>query len=113
MKKDAQKTQKKRKIGRPFTSDNQPENKGGRPKGKRDFKTDWKAYVGEKGDKEAFNQLYKEIQNGNMQAIKLYFEYLYGKPDQTIKNINHNTDITELYTDEEIRAEIERIKSGF
>jgi len=39
---------------------------------------------------EAINKLKELIYNKNFNAIKLYLEYRYGKPKETIENINHN-----------------------
>lgn len=39
---------------------------------------------------EAINKLKELIQDNNFPALKLYMEYRFGKPKETIENINHN-----------------------
>jgi len=40
------------------------------------------------------------IKDGNFNAIKLYLEYRYGKPKETIENINRNFEAGELTKEE-------------
>lgn len=49
---------------------------------------------------EAVEKLKELIDEGNMQAIKLYFEYRYGKPKEVIENINRNYDAGKLTAEE-------------
>ena len=39
---------------------------------------------------EAIEKLKELIQDNNFPALKLYIEYRFGKPKETIENINHN-----------------------
>tara|TARA_R110002012_G_scaffold130030_2_gene282477 strand:- start:383 stop:673 length:291 start_codon:yes stop_codon:yes gene_type:complete len=50
---------------------------------------------------EAIEKLKELIQEGNFNALKLYMEYRFGKPKETIENINKNYDAGKL-TKEEI-----------
>ena len=43
------------------------------------------------------------IKDGNFNAIKLYLEYRYGKPKETIENINVNLEQEDLTADEALR----------
>jgi hypothetical protein len=47
------------------------------------------------------------IKDGNFNAIKLYLEYRYGKPKETIENINRNFEAGEL-----TKEEVEIIKNS-
>jgi len=51
---------------------------------------------------DAIDSLKKLIKEGNFNAIKLYFEYRFGKPKEVIENINMNYDAGKL-TDEELK----------
>jgi len=51
---------------------------------------------------EAINSLKQLIKEQNFNAIKLYFEYRFGKPKETIENINKNYDAGKL-TEEEAK----------
>tara|TARA_R110002012_G_scaffold319117_1_gene538788 strand:+ start:130 stop:414 length:285 start_codon:yes stop_codon:yes gene_type:complete len=44
----------------------------------------------------AIKALKELIKDGNFNAIKLYFEYRFGKPKETVENINKNFDAGEL-----------------
>lgn len=48
----------------------------------------------------AINSLNGLIKDGNFNAIKLYLEYRFGKPKETIENINKNFEMKELTEDE-------------
>lgn len=50
---------------------------------------------------EAIKTLKDLIKDGNFNALKLYMEYRFGKPKETIENINKNYDVGKL-TKEEI-----------
>lgn len=52
---------------------------------------------------EAISVLKTLIQDGNFQAIKMYFEYRFGKPKEVVENINRNYDAGKL-TEEEVKA---------
>tara|TARA_R110000851_G_scaffold263167_1_gene415683 strand:+ start:749 stop:1042 length:294 start_codon:yes stop_codon:yes gene_type:complete len=39
---------------------------------------------------EAIKKLLQLIKDSNFNALKLYLEYRFGKPKETIENINHN-----------------------
>lgn len=68
---------------------------GGKRKGAgRKPKADEIAFI-DKLDKiidsdEALQKLKELIKDDNFQALKLYIEYRFGKPKETIENINHN-----------------------
>jgi hypothetical protein len=49
---------------------------------------------------DAINSLKYLINDGNFNAIKLYFEYRFGKPKETIENINRNYDAGKLTKEE-------------
>ena len=51
---------------------------------------------------DALNSLKELIKDKNFNAIKLYFEYRFGKPKETIENINKNYDAGKL-TEEEAK----------
>jgi hypothetical protein len=51
---------------------------------------------------EAIKSLKRLIADNNFNAIKLYFEYRFGKPKETIENINRNYDAGKL-TEEEAK----------
>ena len=56
---------------------------------------------------DAFNSLKEQIKDKNFNAIKLYFEYRFGKPKETIENINKNYDAGKLTEEEaEILAKV-------
>lgn len=38
----------------------------------------------------AIKKLFELIKDNNFNALKLYIEYRFGKPKETIENINHN-----------------------
>lgn len=107
--KNAKKTQ--RVIGKPFSKENQPE-KRGRPAGVKDFSTVFDEVSKGKGRAVAVDMLWQKIKDKEFQAIKLAIEYLFEKPKETVVNENRNLDSTDNMTDEEIRAEIERLKAG-
>jgi hypothetical protein len=49
---------------------------------------------------EAIKSLKRLIADNNFNAIKLYFEYRFGKPKETIENINKNYDAGQLTKEE-------------
>jgi len=49
---------------------------------------------------EAIKSLKRLISDNNFNAIKLYFEYRFGKPKETIENINKNYDAGQLTKEE-------------
>lgn len=51
---------------------------------------------------EAIKVLKDLISDGNFQAIKMYFEYRFGKPKEVVENINRNYDAGKL-TEEEAK----------
>ena len=51
---------------------------------------------------DTLNSLKELIKDKNFNAIKLYFEYRFGKPKETIENINKNYDAGKL-TEEEAK----------
>jgi len=51
---------------------------------------------------DAIKSLKQLIKDNNFNAIKLYFEYRFGKPKETIENINKNYDAGKL-TEEEAK----------
>ena len=56
---------------------------------------------------DALNSLKELIKDKNFNAIKLYFEYRFGKPKETIENINKNYDAGKLTEEEaEILAKV-------
>lgn len=56
---------------------------------------------------EALISLKELIKDKNFNAIKLYFEYRFGKPKETIENINKNYDAGKLTEEEaEILAKV-------
>ena len=56
---------------------------------------------------DALNSLKELINDKNFNAIKLYFEYRFGKPKETIENINKNYDAGKLTEEEaEILAKV-------
>jgi len=59
----------------------------------------------------AIEQLKGLMDEGNFNAIKLYIEYRYGKPKETVENINHNIDL-DLST-EEIRKIRDELKDKY
>lgn len=76
-------------------------NKGGRPP-----KADELKFI-EKLDniidsQTAIKKLKELINDNNFNAIKLYLEYRFGKPKETVENINHNynTELTKKEIDE-------------
>ena len=50
---------------------------------------------------EAIESLKQLIKDGNFNAIKLYFEYRFGKPKEVVENINMNYDNGKI-TEEEL-----------
>ena len=79
-------------------------NKGGRPP-----KADELKFI-EKLDNiidsdEAIQKLKEMIKDNNFPALRLYIEYRFGKPKETVENINHN------YNAELTKEEVKRIKS--
>jgi hypothetical protein len=50
---------------------------------------------------EAIKSLKELIRDGNFNAIKLYFEYRFGKPKEVVENINMNYDNGKI-TEEEL-----------
>lgn len=50
---------------------------------------------------DAIKKLKQLIEDGNFPALKLYMEYRFGKPKETVENINHN--FNEELTDEDIK----------
>lgn len=50
---------------------------------------------------EAIKSLKELIKDGNFNAIKLYFEYRFGKPKEVVENINMNYDNGKI-TEEEL-----------
>jgi hypothetical protein len=50
---------------------------------------------------EAIEKLMELIKDSNFNALKLYIEYRFGKPKETIENINHN--FNQDLTDEEAK----------
>lgn len=50
---------------------------------------------------EAIEKLMELIKNSNFNALKLYIEYRFGKPKETVENINHN--FNQDLTDEEAK----------
>ena len=52
---------------------------------------------------DAIRSLKNLIKDGNFNAIKLYLEYRYGKPKETIENINVNLEQEDLTADEALR----------
>lgn len=50
---------------------------------------------------EAIESLKQLIKDGNFNAIKLYFEYRFGKPKEVVENINMNYDSGKI-TEEEL-----------
>lgn len=78
-------------------------NKGGRPP-----KADELKFI-EKLDNiidsdEAIQKLKEMIKDNNFPALRLYIEYRFGKPKETVENINHN------YNAELTKEEIKNIK---
>lgn len=61
---------------------------------------------------EVFDKLHGLIKENNFNAIKLYFEYRFGKPKETVKNINHNISKEEL-TEEEAKILKKEILSDY
>lgn len=57
-------------------------------------------------DVDAIEKLQELISEGNFQALKLYLEYRFGKPKETVENINHN------YNTELTKEEIEQINTA-
>ena len=56
---------------------------------------------------DALNSLKELIKDKNFNAIKLYFEYRFGKPKETIENINKNYNAGKLTEEEaEILAKV-------
>ena len=51
---------------------------------------------------EAIKKLKDLISEDNFPALKLYMEYRFGKPKETVQNINHN--FNEELTEEEAKA---------
>jgi hypothetical protein len=49
---------------------------------------------------DAIKSLKRLIAENNFNAIKLYFEYRFGKPKETIENINRNYDAGQLTKEE-------------
>lgn len=49
---------------------------------------------------EAMQSLKELIQDKNIVAIKMYFEYRFGKPKEVVENINKNYDAGKLTKDE-------------
>lgn len=49
---------------------------------------------------EAIKVLKGLIQDGNFNAIKMYFEYRFGKPKEVVENINRNFDAGKLTVEE-------------
>ena len=49
---------------------------------------------------EAIKSLKALIQDGNFNAIKLYFEYRFGKPKEVVENINMNYENGKITEDE-------------
>ena len=49
---------------------------------------------------EAIKVLKGLIKDGNFNAIKMYFEYRFGKPKEVVENINRNYDAGRLTEDE-------------
>ena len=82
-------------------------NNGGARKGAgRKPKVDELAFI-EKLDNiinsdEAIKKLKDLISEDNFPALKLYMEYRFGKPKETVQNINHN--FNEELTEEEAKA---------
>ena len=107
--KNAKKTP--RGKGKPFTSENQPENKG-RPKGSKDFSTYFDEVSKGKGKEIAIKMLLTKLEQGDMQALKLAVEYLFNKPTITTENINRNYNELLDMSIEELKAEIERIEKA-
>lgn len=68
--------------------DNRKNNKGtkGNKGGGRSTKSDEQKLIEKLGpmSKEAYNQLKKAIEDGEQWAVKLWFEYYYGKPKQSL-----------------------------
>lgn len=83
-------------------------NHGGARKGAgRKTKADELKFI-EKLDKhidqdEAIKVLKQLISEGNFNAIKMYFEYRFGKPKEVVENINRNYDAGKL-TEDEVKA---------
>lgn len=61
---------------------------------------------------EAINKLKQLIQDDNFPALKLYLEYRFGKPKETVENINYNVEDEEL-TNELIKEKLKSIKSEY
>ena len=49
---------------------------------------------------EAIKSLKALIKNGNFHAIKMYFEYRFGKPKDVVENINMNYDAGKITKEE-------------
>lgn len=49
---------------------------------------------------DVFKTMRELISQGNMQALKLYMEYRFGKPKEVIENINRNYDAGKLTKEE-------------
>lgn len=89
-------------------ADGRKNNGGHSTKGKagRPSKADELKFI-EKLDKhinqdEAIKVLKTLIHDGNFPAIKMYFEYRFGKPKEVVENINRNYDAGKLTEDEVI-----------
>lgn len=61
---------------------------------------------------EAIKKLKSLIEADNFPALKLYIEYRYGKPKETVENINYNVEDEDL-TDELIKQKIKQIKDNY
>ena len=60
----------------------------------------------------AFKALNNAIQDEQSWAVKMYFEYMYGKPKERVLNENINYDTKELTADE-IKLLAEQIQSEY
>lgn len=79
-------------------------NNGGNKNAGRKPKADELKFI-EKLDKhinqdEAMQVLKGLIKDGNFNAIKMYFEYRFGKPKEVVENINRNYDAGKLTKEE-------------
>ena len=108
----------KKPRGKPFEQGNEISKLGGRPKGSKDFATVFNEVTKNKGKEQAVKEMWNMFTNKNtsdqvkVQIGKLLFEYLFEKPSQTFINENRNLDLTDSMTDEEIRAEIDRLEKA-
>jgi hypothetical protein len=76
-------------------ADGRKKNGGKRPNAGRKPKTDELALIERLSplDDDAFKQLRDGVKSGDFQCIKMFFEYRFGKPKQTIDN-NHSGEMT-------------------